>query len=109
MNFKEYQEKAGTFAAYDTELYPFFGLTEEVGEFAGLMAKFLRGDDMSKRFGSEEALRMAFVKEAGDVLWQLQQCLTELGLDLQEVAEMNIQKLTDRQARGVIRGAGDDR
>lgn len=109
MNFKEYQEKAGTFAAYERDEYPFFGLTEEVGEFVGLIAKTYRGDDMVERFGSNEALREAFVKEAGDVLWQLQECLSVLEISLQEVAEMNIQKLTDRQARGVIRGAGDDR
>lgn len=109
MNFKEYQEKAGTFAAYNDDTYPFLGLAEEVGEFLGIIAKMQRGDDMLKRFGSGLAIREAVTKEAGDVLWQLQECLSVLEISLQEVAEMNIQKLTDRQARGVIRGAGDDR
>lgn len=109
MNFKEYQVKAGTFAAYNDDTYPFLGLAEEVGEFLGIFAKMQRGDDMLKRFGSPEALREALKKEAGDVLWQLQECLSVVEIDLQEVAEMNIQKLTDRKARGVIRGSGDDR
>lgn len=109
MNFKEYQVKAGTFAAYDEDSYPFLALAEEVGEFLGIFAKLQRGDDLVKRFGSPEAVVDAVKKEAGDVLWQLQECLSVVDIDLQEVAEMNIQKLTDRQARGVIRGSGDDR
>lgn len=109
MNFDEYQEEAFEFAQYESEYYPFFGLAEEVGEFLGLAAKEERGDDLLKRFGSKEAVTEAFKKEAGDVLWQLSQCLNELGMSLQEVAEMNLYKLRDRMSRGVIKGAGSDR
>ena len=51
----------------------------------------------------------AFAKEAGDILWQLSQCLEEMGLSLQVVAEMNLKKLEDRQQRGVLKGSGDNR
>ena len=109
MGFNEYQEEAASTAVYQHGFYPFLGLSEEVGEFVGLAAKEARGDDMLRRFGSSEGLRQACVKEAGDVLWQLAQCLTELGISLQEVADANIKKVKDRQARGVLKGAGDDR
>lgn len=109
MNFAEYQEKAKEFAQYDEEAYPFVALSEEVGEFLSYAAKALRGDDFSKRFESEEQFKRAILKEAGDVLWQLSQCLNEWGYSLQEAAEMNIEKLTDRKNRGVIRGSGDNR
>ena len=109
MNFDEYQKQASKFAVYDSMYYPFFGITEEVGEFVGLYAKLERGDDINKRFGSAAGLREAFMKEAGDILWQLSQCLEEMGLSMQDVAEMNLKKLEDRQQRGVLRGFGDNR
>lgn len=109
MDFEQYQAKAKTFAEYRDELYPFLGLAEEVGEFIGYTAKYARGDDLEKRFGSWEEHDKAALKEAGDVLWQLSQCLEEMGLSLQDAAEMNIAKLEDRKARGVIKGQGDTR
>ena len=66
MNKETYSKEAMKFAAYDDKMYPFWAVLEELGEFAGKIAKSLRGDkelDM-------EALR----KEAGDVLWQLNAC-----------------------------------
>ena len=109
MNFDEYQKQASKFAVYESVYYPFFGIAEEVGEFVGLYAKLERGDDINKRFGSAAGLREAFMKEAGDILWQLSQCLEEMGLSMQDVAEMNLKKLEDRQQRGVLRGFGDNR
>ena len=109
MNFDEYQKQAKKFAVYESAYYPFFGLTEEVGEFIGLAAKLERGDSIKERFGSLDGLREAAMKEAGDILWQLSQCLEELDLSMQVVAEMNLKKLEDRQQRGVLKGAGSDR
>ena len=109
MNFDEYQKQARKFAVYGSKYYPFFGIAEEVGEFVGLAAKFERGDSIKERFGSMAGLYESFAKEAGDILWQLSQCLEELGLSLQVVAEMNLKKLEDRQQRGVLKGVGSDR
>jgi len=109
MNLKDYREQALQFAEYEEELYPMVALAEETGEFLGIFAKALRGDDLQKRFGTEEALREAVLKEAGDVLWQLTNALNEAGLTIEEAAELNIKKLTDRKNRGVIRGSGDSR
>ena len=44
-----------------------------------------------------------------DVLWYLSQVATEAGLDLEEIAAENLDKLFSRQERGVLRGSGDDR
>jgi NTP pyrophosphatase (non-canonical NTP hydrolase) len=48
-------------------------------------------------------------KELGDVLWYVAQLASELELDLDEIAEENLQKLLSRQRRGVLSGSGDDR
>lgn len=109
MNFDEYQKQASKFAVYESQYYPFFGIAEEVGEFVGLAAKLERGDSIKERFGSIAGVHEAFAKEAGDILWQLSQCLEEMNISMQEVAEMNLKKLEDRQQRGVLKGAGSDR
>lgn len=109
MNFAEYQLRAREFALYEQDYYPLIALAEETGEFLGLFAKVARGDDMEKLFGTPEKCREKILKEAGDVLWQLSQCLAEIGLSMQDAAELNIQKLEDRKQRGVIQGRGDDR
>lgn len=109
MDFSEYQEEAVGFRAYEDVNYPYLGLAEETGEFLGLFAKLARGDDVIARYGSLDAFEQAIKKEAGDVLWMLALCLEEAGCSLQDVAELNIKKLTDRKERGVIRGAGDER
>ena len=109
MNFSAYQEQAKEFALYLDESYPFLGLAEEVGEFLSVPAKMLRGDDITKRFATEEEARLHVLKEAGDVLWMLSACLNELDLSLQDAAELNIKKLQDRKARNVLQGNGDNR
>jgi NTP pyrophosphatase (non-canonical NTP hydrolase) len=53
--------------------------------------------------------RRAMSKELGDVLWYVAQIASELGLDLEEVAQANLEKLLSRQRRGVLSGSGDDR
>lgn len=109
MNLKDYREKALEFAVYEDDLYPVVGLAEEVGEFLGVWAKALRGDDLNLRFGGEAKVKEKILKEAGDVLWQLTLALHEAGFKIEDAAELNIKKLTDRKTRGVIKGSGDDR
>ncbi len=109
MDFSDYQRKANVTARYPVighqVIYPTLGLTNEAGEVAGKIKKIFR--DKGGMIG--EADREALQAELGDVLWYLAQVATELGLSLEEIAEGNIAKLRDRQARGKIQGDGDNR
>ena len=49
------------------------------------------------------------MKELGDVLWYVADIAHYLGATLNDVADMNIEKLASRQDRGVIQGNGDNR
>jgi NTP pyrophosphatase (non-canonical NTP hydrolase) len=53
--------------------------------------------------------REKIVKELGDVLWYAAQLSTELGMDLGEVAQRNIEKLSARRVANLIHGEGSDR
>jgi NTP pyrophosphatase (non-canonical NTP hydrolase) len=109
MNFTDYQQKAKNTAKYPVighgVIYPTLGLTNEAGEVAGKIKKVFRDKDGIISDETREALKA----ELGDVLWYLSQTATELGLSLDEIAEYNIAKLLDRQARGKIQGDGDNR
>lgn len=120
MNLNDYQKEAVKFAAYSrltsvdvqdsttkiihpVALYPFLGLGEEAGEVLGKMAKAVRdGSDLN-------TLRVNVAKELGDVLWNLAACAEELGINLDDIATLNLAKLDSRKQRGVISGKGDDR
>jgi len=109
MDFKEYQEKSKETAAYpaigEGYVYPVLGLVNEAGEVAGKVKKIFRDD--GGKLGLERLEMLS--KELGDVLWYLSQTCTELGLELDEVAKLNVERLADRKARGVISGDGDNR
>ena len=47
--------------------------------------------------------------EIGDILWYLAQISTELGIDFEDVALHNLEKLKSRHERGKIAGSGDNR
>ena len=47
--------------------------------------------------------------ELGDVLWYVAQLATELELELDQIAQANLDKLASRAARNVIAGSGDQR
>lgn len=99
--FYDYTIEAKKFAAYEDKLYPYFALVEEVGEFMGKCAKQRRGD----RYITKEEKQ----KELGDILWQLAAVIREEGFTFESIANQNLQKLHDRQLRGVIKGEGDER
>jgi len=108
MDLSEYQRQSRRTAEYPREAwlaYPALGLAGEAGEVAEHAKKAIR-DDAGKVSDERKA---AMSKELGDVLWYVAQLATELGLDLDEVAEQNLEKLLSRQARGVLSGSGDDR
>jgi NTP pyrophosphatase (non-canonical NTP hydrolase) len=81
-------------------IYPALGLAGEAGEVAEKVKKWIRDGNLD---------RDAIAKELGDVMWYIAAMATDLDLDLDRIADMNIQKLADREMRGKIRGSGDDR
>jgi NTP pyrophosphatase (non-canonical NTP hydrolase) len=108
MDLSEYQRLSRRTAEYPREAwlaYPTLGLAGEAGEVAEHAKKAIRDDGGS--VGDERKAAMS--KELGDVLWYVAQIATELGLDLNEIAEQNLEKLFSRQERGVLSGSGDDR
>ncbi len=109
MNFTDYQQKSRATAKYPVighrVIYPTLGLVNEAGEVAGKIKKIFRDKDGVIGEAEKEALK----SELGDVLWYIAQICSELNLSLDEVAQANIEKLLDRQARGKIQGDGDNR
>lgn len=101
---KEYQEAAYKTAIYPPDnRYPYLvtGLAGEVGELSSKFAKFWRGD----RAISVDAV----IDELGDILWFVAVLSKELGVDLGTVAQRNLDKLSSRASRGVLKGDGDGR
>jgi NTP pyrophosphatase (non-canonical NTP hydrolase) len=109
MLISEYQELSRRTATYpgagDNIVYPTLGLAGEAGEVAEKVKKLLRDD---AGVMSDER-REALAGELGDVLWYVAQVATEAGLDLEQIAQGNLDKLLSRQRRGVLSGSGDSR
>lgn len=108
MELSEYQQLAKRTAEYPRGSwlhYPALGLAGEAGEVAEHVKKAIR--DNGGEVTPER--RQAIAKELGDVLWYVAALATELGLDLDEIAQGNLEKLLSRQRRGVLSGSGDDR
>jgi NTP pyrophosphatase (non-canonical NTP hydrolase) len=77
------------------------GLVGEAGEVAEKIKKLIRD---SNRFQNEEIM-----KELGDVVFYATALANIYGRGLQEVLQLNIEKLDDRQKRGKLKGSGDNR
>jgi NTP pyrophosphatase (non-canonical NTP hydrolase) len=108
MELAEYQRLSRRTAEYPREAwltYPALGLAGEAGEVAEHAKKAIRDD--GGRVSDER--RRAMAKELGDVLWYVAQLATELELELDEIAQGNLDKLLSRQRRGVLSGSGDER
>ena len=100
-----YQQQAAKTAIYPEDKereYLVAGLAGEVGELASIFAKHWRADQEWLDYSEVAA-------ELGDVLWFITMLADEVGYDLTEVAQGNLDKLADRANRGKLKGNGDDR
>ncbi len=109
MNLNHYQHKSRSTALYpnvgNNPIYPTLGLAGEAGEVADKVKKILRDKDGVFDSASKEAIKL----ELGDVLWYVAQLSSELGFELESVAQANLDKLANRASRGLISGNGDNR
>lgn len=81
------------------------GLSDESGEVLGKFKKLLR--DKQGVMSDED--KKEIIKEIGDVLWYVSSVTHLLGYSLDDVAQMNLDKLASRKQRGQIKGSGDNR
>ena len=129
MELNEYQNKAmeTCMESSNNWSYMFLNLVGEVGELASKVAKEIRKEQVEIRdnefdwvitspydprypIARERAEKMEELQlEAGDILWQLAGLCEVMGWSLEEVAQMNLDKLASRKERGVIDGNGDNR
>ena len=110
MNFNDYQDKSKETAIYpkfggQSWIYPALGLPSEAGEITNKLKKVIRDGDGS----IDEATRQAVKSELGDVLWYVAQLSRELGFELDDIAQSNLDKLFDRKKRSKLSGSGDNR
>lgn len=100
LSYYQTQAENSRLPSADTE-YLLLGLIGEVGEVYSLLAKNIRDEtDLD-----DNVLK----KELGDCLWFIATICTDFGLDLNDVAHANIEKLLSRKLRGTLHGSGDDR
>lgn len=107
MEFNEYQLKAQETAMYPPIavvspngswspdiycIYPALGLAGEAGEVANDAKKIIRDD--GGIVTTERRAKM--ILELGDTLWYISETARQLGVTLDDIAKLNIQKLQNR-------------
>ena len=107
MEFDHYQGLARLTAIYperteeEALAYLALGLAGEVGEVAQLIKRQQRD--------GQAVNHAQMAAELGDVLWYISEAARQIGVSLEEVAQMNLRKLDDRRQRGALGGSGDKR
>jgi NTP pyrophosphatase (non-canonical NTP hydrolase) len=111
MQLNNYQDYALSTAIFkkpeDALIVCLLGLAGESGEVFEKCKKNITHTtvDGSPKFSNSE-----IAKELGDVLWYLAVLANELGYSLEDIAQMNINKLNARKiAKTLVSGTGDNR
>lgn len=118
MTFNEYQAFTRTTARYydvfwkhfgkeshSELLYGALGLNGEAGEVADKIKKLYRDRDGV----IDDEVKESIKKELGDVMWYIARLADDLDITLEDVVELNYQKLSSRKERGTLHGDGDNR
>jgi len=95
MDFREYQTQAKKTdqvpnKAENGIIIPLLGLVGEAGELLSEYKKYLRDGESHKLFKERVA------EELGDLLWYIANVSSKFDLDLEKIAESNLQKCHDR-------------
>jgi len=110
MTFGEYQKQALTTAIFnpdplmDKTIWA-MGISGEAGEVLEKWKKIVAYKD--GKISDEDKLELK--KELGDVVWYIALLAHSLDLSLEDVMQLNLDKLKDRKARGKTKGSGDNR
>jgi NTP pyrophosphatase (non-canonical NTP hydrolase) len=109
MKANDYQTGALQTAIYPNRganfVYPALGLVGEAGEVADKLKKVIRDNEGILT----DPVRESVAKELSDVCWYVAVLAYELDYNLEEIMQMNLDKLASRQQRGVLSGSGDNR
>ncbi len=113
MTFDEYQKLALTTAYTDPKYVDTLmdktiwamGVAGEAGEVVEKWKKIVAYNE--GKVTPEDKTELG--KELADVVWYIAVMANSLGLTFEEIMQGNIEKLKSRQARGVIKGKGDNR
>jgi NTP pyrophosphatase (non-canonical NTP hydrolase) len=104
-SFEDYRKLIDPLVLYprSTQLealqYVVLGRNGEAGEVAEQIKKAMRNDNGELSPERIESMK----KEAGDVLWYLTRLADELGTNLSEIAQINIEKLFTRKDQGNLK------
>lgn len=122
MNVKEYNEFVKGMKVYPEKyalIYPALGLVGEAGEVSEKVKKWIRGDKdvhylptagyKDDPLGQRGKDSLDLLKEVSDVLWYITSLADDMGYTLQDVINANVEKLSSRKERGVLKGSGDNR
>ena len=110
MTFNDYQKAALTTLKVHpdkimNQTIMAMGVAGEAGEVVEKWKKIVAYKDAV--ISPEDRTELA--KELGDVIWYIAVLADSLGLPLDEVMQMNLDKLASRQQRNAIAGQGDNR
>lgn len=111
MNLNDYQDechktdKSPERGSFMGLLYTTIAMGGEVGEFQNKVKKVIRDNEGQVN----ESIRKDLASELGDVLWYAATMAAHLDYSLEEIAQMNLDKLAKRYAEGKISGSGDNR
>jgi NTP pyrophosphatase (non-canonical NTP hydrolase) len=108
MDFNEYQRRAANLNLCPHQhklIHAILGLPGEVGEICEKIKKVYRDKQGLFPLDFKDDMR----KELGDVLWYVSDLAVQFDIDLQSVADYNIEKLESRKQRGKLNGSGDNR
>lgn len=102
MTFLEYQAEAAKYRLPTADTtYVMLNLVAEVGELYGKWAKSIRDGSQP----TEQEIK----HELGDILWMLSALCHDCKTSIDEVAGMNISKLSKRSSKNTLQGSGDNR
>ena len=122
MELNEYQKLAMTTCMESSAnpLYMLFMLGEEIGELQGKFSKAIRKGKI--RFDDNDIVftdkatdvdicewEDLVAKECGDILWGVAGICEVMGWKLENIGQINLDKLAARRVSGTIDGNGDNR